>query len=542
MGNILVQLNGRDPQRRKAERLRFVAEPVEKGGGVGRGQYTSGMNEVSDSALYGSAALREIDAAAIAGGIPGAELMRRAAAAAWREARSRWPALRRVAVVAGSGNNGGDGYALAALARAEGLEVRLYQCGELPQGPSASPAVTAWKAGGGEVSRDLAAFQESGDAADEGVVDALFGIGLSRAISGEAADWIEAINRHPGPVLSLDLPSGLDADTGQVRGTAVRADLTVSFIGHKLGAWTGMGPTVAGQRVLDRLGVPDRAYQGVSPAARCIEAVDVRRALPPRARHAHKGHHGHVLVIGGAPGMAGAVLLAARAALRGGAGWVSVATHPAHASALAVAQPEAMVHAVEGADDLRPLLARARVAVLGPGLGRSAWARSLYDAALAKGLPLVLDADALNLLAERPQTLGGAVITPHPGEAARLLGHAEAAAVEADRRQAVCALAARFGAVAVLKGAGSLVADHRSVWLCPSGNPGMAVGGMGDVLAGLVGALMAQGLEPSLAARVGVRAHADAGDAAAAQRGERGLLPSDLVEALQGPLNPGRGS
>jgi NAD(P)H-hydrate epimerase len=498
------------------------------------------MNQVLSGALYGSEALREIDAAAIAGGIPGDELMRRAAAAAWREARRRWPRLQRIAVCCGSGNNGGDGYALARLALEEGCEVRLYQCGEVPGGASAGPAVAAWVAAGGEV------LPGSPPGADEAwvpelIVDGVFGIGLTRPVSGAAAALIAAINRHPAPVLALDLPSGLDADTGQVRGVAVKADLTVSFIGHKLGAWTGQGPSYCGERRLETLGVPEAAFAGVRAAATFIDAADLARALPPRARHAHKGHHGHVLIVGGAPGMAGAALLAARAALRGGAGWVSLATHPEHAAALAAAQPEVMVQGVINADALRPLLARAQVVVLGPGLGQSAWSQSLFDAVLLSGRPLVLDADALNLLARRPQTLGGAVITPHPGEAARLLGLAGAAEVEADRRAAALRLQARYQAVTVLKGAGSLVADGGELRLCPSGNPGMAVGGMGDVLAGLIGALMGQGLAPALAAAVGVRAHADAGDIVAARRGERGLLPGDLIEALQGPLNPARG-
>lgn len=495
------------------------------------------MKEAVTTALYGSQALREIDAAAIAGGIPGAELMRRAAAAAWREARQRWPAARRIVVCCGSGNNGGDGYALASLARAEGCEVRLFQLGRRPAGESAGPAVAAWLAAGGTV-EDAATPDDLAESDPQLVVDALFGIGLTRPVEGAAARWLAAINACPAPVLSLDLPSGLDADTGQVRGLAVRADLTVSFIGHQLGAWTGAGPGHCGTRILDTLAVPAAAYAGIEPLASFITAEDLRQALPRRLRHAHKGHHGHVLVVGGAPGMAGAALLAARAALRGGAGWVSLATVPDHASALVAAQPEVMVQAVAAPEGLRPLLARADVVVLGPGLGIHEWGQRLFDAVLASGRPLVVDADGLNILAQRPQMLGGSVITPHPGEAARLLGLGRAADVEADRGGAVRRLQARYQAVCVLKGAGSLVADGRRLRLCPSGNPGMAVGGMGDVLAGLIGALMAQGLDPATAATVGVRAHADAADAVAALRGERGLLPSDVVEALYRPLNP----
>jgi len=264
----------------------------------------------------------------------------------------------------------------------------------------------------------------------------------------------------------------------------------------------------------------------------------LRGWLPPRRRDAHKGDHGHVLCIGGESGAGGAVVLCAQAALRCGAGLVSVATRAAHVPALLARQPEAMAHAVEAAPALAPLLARADVVAVGPGLGQGAWGRAMLEAALGCGKPLVLDADALNLLAASPRALpADAVLTPHPGEAARLLG-SDVAAVQSDREGAARVLAERLGAVVVLKGAGSLVAaPAREPRLVRAGNPGMATGGMGDVLTGVVAALRAQGLDAFDAASCGALLHAHAGDLAA-RDGERGLLPTDLLPWLRRCANP----
>lgn len=483
--------------------------------------------------LYESVAVRELDRRAVAGGIDAAELMRRAAAAAWRIVGDRWPRCRRLVVVCGSGNNGGDGYALAALAAAAGCTVQLVQFGAPPDSPAARAARAAW-ARHGQSQPWPVALDPSADL----VVDAVLGIGLRRPVAGAMAAMLAAMNAHAAPILALDVPSGLDADSGRPRGAAVHAALTVSFIAHKAGLWTGVAADYCGDRLLDTLGVPVDLASAPSPRAWLMPSRIDPQALPPRRPAAHKGEHGHVLVVGGAPGMAGAALLASRAALRAGAGWVSLATHPDHAAALVAAQPELMVHAVSAADALQPLLVRARVVVLGPGLGQDSWGQALFDTVLASGRPLVLDADGLNLLARRPQTLGGAVLTPHPGEAMRLLEAAAVDAVEADRFGSAEALRDRFGAVAVLKGAGTVVAGRR-LRVCPAGNPGMAVGGMGDVLSGVIGALMAQGLAPEAAAATGVLAHALAADIVARRRGCRGLLPGDVIDALGQPLNPG---
>lgn len=479
--------------------------------------------------LYGAAAVRELDGREIAvRGVPGYTLMQRAAFTCWRAARERWPEARRVAVLCGPGNNGGDGYEIARLARDEGCAVRCFSFGEPPAGTDAERALRAWA---GPVERWQPDVLEGVDL----VVDAIFGIGLKRGPEAEVRAAIEAVNRLPARIgrLAVDLPSGLDADTGNAPGAVLQADLTVSFIGRKLGLYTGRGPDCVGERRFETLGVID---DGVLPAlASLLEATDLGRWLPRRSRGAHKGSHGFVLLVGGGLGMAGAILLAARAALRSGAGQVAAATRSAHAAALSAAQPEAMFRGVESAAELQPLIERADVIAVGPGLGRGDWGRALWRAARDAGKPLVVDADALNLLATEPARRDW-VLTPHPGEAARLLGR-DVAAIAADRAAAARELRSRYGGVAVLKGAGSLI-QGAELAVCPYGNPGMGAGGMGDALTGIVAALIAQGLPSETAARAGVLVHALAGDRAAAP-GERGLLPSDLIDALRFIVNPG---
>ena len=261
------------------------------------------------------------------------------------------------------------------------------------------------------------------------------------------------------------------------------------------------------------------------------------QALPPRARDAHKGDHGHLLVVGGNRGFAGASRLAGEAALRCGAGLVSIACRPDSQTAIAAARPELMVHAVTSASELRPLLRRADVIAIGPGLGTDPWAQALLGAVLEHPGPRVFDADALNLLALEPAELEDeCVLTPHPGEAARLLG-LSATEVQDDRPASIEALRGRYGGTWVLKGAGSLVLSEAGLARCGLGNPGMAVGGMGDLLTGVIGALLAQGLEPAQAAEQGVWLHAVAGDRAAAADGERGLIASDLLPHLRALVN-----
>lgn len=487
--------------------------------------------------LYGAAEVRELDRRAIEDqGIPGYALMQRAAAVAWRGLLRRWPQARRIAVVVGGGNNGGDGYEIAHLALAAGCEVTVWRLATELRGDAAT-AADAWRDDGGIV-RDWPADTSPRFDGVDVIVDSIFGTGLSRPPEGAAGAAVEAINRaHAGGVgvLAVDVPSGLMADTGAAPGVVVLADVTATFIGAKLGLFTGRGPACAGEVVFDALGVPTEIYRGVPSRARRLDASDLRAALPPRPRAAHKGDHGHVLIVGGDHGMMGAPLLAARAALRCGAGLVSIATRARHTVVMTAAQPEVMAHAVEAVDDLEPLLARADVIAIGPGLGQGEWGRALWQA-LRDRPRLVVDADALNLLAQQPMRRDGWVLTPHPGEAGRLLGR-RTAEIEADRPQALRDLAVRYGGAPLLKGVGTLIWRDGTIDLCPYGNPGMATGGMGDVLTGVIAALLAQGLSAPDAAATGALVHALAGDAAAAG-GERGLLPTDLLASLRGVVNP----
>lgn len=490
-------------------------------------------------ALYTAAQTRALDRCAIDDhGIPGIVLMKRAGSAAYAELRRRWPAARAISVLCGSGNNGGDGYIVAALARQQGLDSRVLHLAD----PAAlrGDAARAW-----QFARDAAVpmtpWTTGAELCGDVLVDALLGTGLTRPVAGDYGAAIAALNAAGTPVLAIDIPSGLHADTGAELGIAVRATVTLTFIGRKLGLCTGRGPACSGTVVFADLEVPQDIYRMVPPTAELLDLAALRCALPPRERDAHKGRFGHVMVIGGDRGFGGAALMAAEAAARSGAGLVSVATHPDHASALLTRRPELMVKAVPSGQELEPLLEAPSVLVVGPGLGRSPWAEQMLQQALATKLPMVLDADALNLLASgrfgSDFSTRRWVLTPHPGEAARLLG-CDNAQVQADRPAACLRLQERLGGALLLKGAGTLIAGPDGpLGVCPYGNPGMASGGMGDVLAGIIGALLAQGLTPTAAARLGACLHGRAADLAAAEHGEIGLLASDLPHRVRELLN-----
>ncbi|MFT4249033.1 MAG: NAD(P)H-hydrate dehydratase [Pseudomonas sp.] len=485
--------------------------------------------------IHDTAAARMIDAQATAllGGDPYV-LMQRAGAAAFELLLARWPRAQRIAIACGTGNNGGDGYVLARLLHRAGRRVRVVHLPERgPVSELAQRACTDYLAAGGQVALFPCGL---GDA--DVLVDALFGIGLNRAPDEASTVFIEAINHAGAPVLALDVPSGVDAERGVAPGVAIRAQLTVQFIVPHLGLYTGDALEYVGERALHRLDVPASVIAAIAPRARSWDVSTLAGRLLPRRRNSHKGESGRVLCIGGNQGAGGAVMLATEAALRSGAGLVAVATRAEHVTPLLARCPEAMARAVEDGVALPPLLDAADVAAIGPGLGRDDWAHGLWQLVLAADKPQVIDADALNLLAASPRTVPGAVLTPHPGEAGRLLGIATAQ-VQRDRVAAAQALVARFDAVVVLKGAGTIVAaPRRTPRIIAAGNPGMAVGGMGDVLTGVVAALVAQGHPPFEAATLGALLHACAGDAAAVH-GERGLLPSDLLPELRRLANTG---
>lgn len=497
-------------------------------------------------AIYTTEQVRAIDRIAIEEhGIAGYKLMSRAGRASLDLLRHRWPNAKSVLIVCGAGNNAGDGYVLARLAKEAGLNVEVLTTIDTHDlKGDADTAFTQASERDVEATRFNARRHAAHLLEADVVVDALLGTGLTRDVDGIFAEAIAAINESGRPVLALDVPSGLDADTGLPRAAAVRADATITFVGLKQGLFLGRAPDYRGELVFSSLGVPRSARADLVPPLRRLTRDDLRQVLRPRSKTSHKSMNGKLLLVGGAPGMSGAIRLAAEAALRAGAGLVHVATHPESVAAVMAGRPEIMCRGIENASELGAWLTDADALVLGPGLGRSDWARALYAAFIGVAQPIVLDADGLNLLAGQPLERAGWVLTPHPGEAARLLGR-DPVSVQTDRAQAVRDLVGRYGAVSVLKGACSLIGQANenkdvSIAVCDRGNPGMATAGMGDVLSGITGALIVQGLALGAAAEAAVLVHALAGDDAAGA-GERGLIASDLMPFIRARVNPADG-
>jgi len=489
-----------------------------------------------ENLAYTPAAVREMDRTAIEQlGIPGYTLMTRAGQAAFEDARGHFPWATRWLVVCGAGNNAGDGYVIARLAHAAGIDVTVAALADPDKlRGDAARARDDFRATGAAI-RD---FEPALCGAADLAVDAMLGTGLDRPLSGAYLDAVNALGAAGVPVVAVDIPTGLSGATGEVMGAAVRADLTPTFVGLKQGLFLAAGPEQCGAIRFHDLGIPADALAAIEPTLGLYTDADLRALLGRRARTGHKGSYGHVLIVGGNRGMAGAPRLAGEAALRSGAGLVSVAAHPQVAGSMTSGCPELMCHGASVPEDLDGLLSRATVVALGPGLGCDDWSWQLFQRVVGCAQPKVVDADALNVLAEESVRRDDWILTPHPGEAARLLG-VDTAAIQSDRPGAVRAIAARYGGVVVLKGHGTLVGavGARPV-LIRRGNPGMATAGMGDVLTGVVAGLLAQypGDLPTVAAAA-AHAHASAGDLAAAA-GERGLIASDLFAHLRSVLNP----
>ncbi|MDO4708837.1 MAG: NAD(P)H-hydrate dehydratase [Pseudomonadota bacterium] len=473
--------------------------------------------------LYDNAALRELERrAGVEAGLDEDCLMRRAGQAAWRVLLAHWPDAQRILVLTGPGNNGGDGWVLAQHALLSGRAVCVLQPASLPpESKLAQQMAQEYREAGGKVE----VFAGELPPADV-IVDALFGIGLARAPETDAAALIAAANQHPAQILALDTPSGVNAETGAVPGVAIEARLTLQFIAAHAGLATGRACNHVGALALAPLDVPQACFNGLPARAHIM----LEPELPRRKRDSHKGDYGRVLLIGGEHGMGGAVLLGAEAALRSGAGWVQVATRAEHHSTLLSRCPEAMT--VLDDEALHKAVAAADAIALGMGLGQGDWAWAHLARVLDSGKPCVLDADALNLLAEQPQPVPQAVLTPHPGEAARLLG-CTTADIGHDRIAAAGELAGRYQCAVVLKGAGSVIAAPGQIpRILDVGNPGMASAGMGDTLAGIIATLLAQGHAPMQAASIGAWLHGRAGDIAVQECGETGLLARDLIARL----------
>ena len=486
---------------------------------------------MKEQQLYTAEQTRELDRLAIEQGTSGYELMNRAGQAVLDRIVEQWPDARQLAVFCGAGNNAGDGYVVARLASQRGMLANVYYLAEPEQ--LSGEAMQAWEdCKQQEVT--IEPFVSGMHRDTDIVVDALIGTGLQRPLANHWLQAVDCMNVSPWPVVAVDIPSGINADTGQVMGAAVRADVTVSFIGLNRGLFTGDAPEYTGKVIYADLEVDDVCYEGVAAGSALIDDGIIQQ-LHTRPRTMHKGQSGHVLIVGGNIGMAGAAVLAGRAALRAGAGLVTIATRVEHSVSLTVAQPELMVRGVEAGRDLDGLIQQASVVVIGPGLGKDRWSHAMLDKVIQRRKSMVVDADALNLLAMEPTRCENWILTPHVGEAARLLG-ITTADINRDRFAAVSAIQHAYGGVVILKGAGTLVSGP-DIRVCPYGNPGMATAGMGDILSGITGALLAQGLVHARAAELGVWAHARAADHDAELNGERGMLAGDVLSSLRKVLN-----
>jgi hydroxyethylthiazole kinase-like uncharacterized protein yjeF len=481
-------------------------------------------------ALYRAEQVRRMDHTAIHHfGIAGETLMERAGAFSYAMLARYWPQAKSIAVICGTGNNAGDGYVVARIAHLAGLAVTLLQMGDHDklQGDAALNAGRCEA-----LSIPCEPLHKIPDDIDV-IVDALLGTGLERHVSGSWDDAVQKINQHRARVLTIDIPSGLNSDTGAVMGSAVRADITTTFIALKQGMFTAAAADYCGEILFHALDIPARLYASELLSARRVDWERQQQLLLQRSRSSHKGDCGHVLLIGGAPGFSGAIRLAGEGALRSGAGLVSIATDAGHAGLITASRPELMCHGIATPAELEPLLHRCSVIAIGPGLGQDAWGKSLLESIFESNKPVVVDADALNLLAQQPQLHRNWVLTPHPGEAARLL-EKSVEDIQGDRFRAAKQLQQRYGGVIVLKGSGTIVHSpgQRTAAVCSQGNPGMATGGSGDVLTGVIAGLIAQGFELQDAAETGVCVHAAAGDLAA-QDGERGMIASDLFPHIR---------
>lgn len=482
--------------------------------------------------------------------------MQRAGQAVFDLLQQRWPQAKRLLVLCGPGNNGGDGFVLARLAIKAGLIVHVVLITDLKRLKSmAAEAFQLLQEA--DVAGQLVVESISGttdvnrlvdDSLADVIIDAMLGIGLDRDIDSGIVPLIAALNDASAPVLAVDIPSGLHADTGRVLGIAVQAAATISFIGLKQGLFTGQAANYCGDLVFADLQLPAEVYNSMPVHVQrfdyAAQLAATEHPLLPRQRCAHKGDFGHVLLVGGDLGMGGAIRMAAEAALRVGAGRVSVATRSEQLTQISAGRPELMLRGIDTIADLTACMEFATVVAIGPGLGQQDWGRHCFaevlDTAMTAALPMVIDADGLNLLALEHSYYDRWVLTPHPGEAARLLA-VSTAVIQDDRFAAAQEIQQRYGGVCVLKGAGTLVRSATSCAVCSEGNPGMAVAGMGDVLtgviAGLLGSLHQQELSLETLAQLAVSLHARAADNAAAA-GERGMLAMDLMPVLRRLVNP----
>jgi NAD(P)H-hydrate epimerase len=474
--------------------------------------------------LFSALQTRELDRLAIDEyGYTGLALMKTAGKKAFSNIMGRYSDATSIIVMCGAGNNGGDGYVVANCAHSIGLDVIVVQAGQ-PKTEESIQVCKEFMKNGGRIQSELPE-QISGTAL---IVDGLLGTGLNQAPAGRYADMIRVVNQCGCPVVALDIPSGLDSDTGYAFEPCVDAAMTVTFIGQKFGLFTAQGRNYCGVIEYESLELPVELYESIDPLGRIIHNPELRERIPD----SHKGDYGNVVIAGGDQGMLGATLLAGLSALRCGSGLVTVLSTGSHMDMPALHSPELMSQCIENTSGLNRLCDRSDVIVLGPGLGQSDWSKSLFNTMMALHKPMVIDADALTLLAREPAKRDNWVLTPHPGEAANLLG-CSTMDIQRDRLKSAVSIVEKYGGVCVLKGAGTLVVNERQeVGVSDNGNSGMATAGMGDVLSGIIGSLMGQNLSNYEAAKTGVWLHGACADRKASEIGMASLIAGDIVEML----------
>ncbi len=461
------------------------------------------------------------------------DLMQRAGHAAFELVNGLEDRPESIGIVCGKGNNAGDGFVVARLAHQSDYDVVVYTLCDIDElgGPAKQVALAAEKAG-----VPIEAFSVETELLEDLIIDAVLGIGIKGDVHGLASNAIEMINDTPGQIMAIDVPSGLDADTGCVRGVAVRADLTITYIGSKQGFYTADGPDHCGFLVTQDLALPTELFALVPITACRVEGEDFSAYMGHRKLNTHKGLYGHVLVIGGDYGMAGAVRMAGEAALRVGAGLVTVATRPEHITAVIATRPELMCYGVSDPKQLEPLIEQASVILIGPGLTASEWTEALWNQVKLTDKTLVIDGGAVHFAAKEKSAQPNWILTPHPGEAASLLDRT-AEDIQANRFAAINDIVTRYQAATILKGLGTLIqAPGNLVEIATVGGPIMSIAGMGDVLAGMVAGLSAQHMQGFDAARFAAYFHGRAA-VKVQENAERGILATDLFAVLPELLN-----
>ncbi len=476
--------------------------------------------------LYTAGAVRKLEASVINElGLTGYELMHRAGQAVFRVLNHQWPEASKITVLCGKGKNGGDGFILAGLAQERGFKVNVIAGFDM----IASSDVDARQARewaetkGVPISSSMAI-----DPSCHLIVDAMIGIGFKGKLKAEYEQAVELINLHPAPVLSIDVPTGVSADAIGSVAKSVRSDVTVTFIGRKLGLHTGVGAGVAGKIIYETLGASPAIFEGAEDGLPFLELAQFY-PIERLASDEYKHSRGHLVVVGGDHSMGGAAIMAGESALRAGAGLVTIVGRKSNRSAALSRRPEIMYVDADDRSNRKSAFSKADGIVVGPGLGEGKWGLKLLRESMQIDKPLVLDADALKLLGDvKVNFTGQSIVTPHVGEASIMLG-TSIANVQEDRLAAAESSACILGGICVLKGPGSIVASaDRVLGICKHGNPGMATAGMGDVLSGILGAMVVQGMEIGQAAKFGTCLHSAAADIAAKSFGERGMLATDL--------------